>query len=83
MAWNLRPEYRGAGSFLYSEGHRICVSASHGKGMTKVGREHRALRGPNLSISGLQKAFGDFGHIYQWLELKLKWIMLKPLKALR
>mmetsp|Transcript_8051 Transcript_8051/g.18010 ORF Transcript_8051/g.18010 Transcript_8051/m.18010 type:complete len:170 (+) Transcript_8051:48-557(+) len=44
------PEYRGAGSFLYSEGHRICVSASYGKGLTKV---------------GLQKAFGDFGHIYQ------------------
>mmetsp|Transcript_53270 Transcript_53270/g.127432 ORF Transcript_53270/g.127432 Transcript_53270/m.127432 type:complete len:165 (+) Transcript_53270:83-577(+) len=44
------PEYRGAGSFLYSEGHRICVSASHGRGLTK---------------RGLQEAFGDFGHIYQ------------------
>eukprot|EP00931_Biecheleriopsis_adriatica_P121466 TRINITY_DN96553_c0_g1_i1.p1 TRINITY_DN96553_c0_g1~~TRINITY_DN96553_c0_g1_i1.p1 ORF type:complete len:180 (+),score=30.73 TRINITY_DN96553_c0_g1_i1:86-625(+) len=41
---------RGAGSFLYSEGHRLCVSASHGKGLTKT---------------GLQEAFGDFGHIYQ------------------
>mmetsp|Transcript_13068 Transcript_13068/g.24698 ORF Transcript_13068/g.24698 Transcript_13068/m.24698 type:complete len:164 (+) Transcript_13068:85-576(+) len=44
------PEYRGAGSFLYAEGHRICVSASHGKGLTK---------------RGLQETFQDFGHIYQ------------------
>lgn len=122
----MRPEYRGAGSFLYSEGHRICISASHGKGLTKRGVESQRRQGetyltrraaaacwksrlwhvgfqPNPLNKGarqgfvgkpsfgrcervfstwktliygksaarasadLQKAFGDFGHIYQLL----------------
>mmetsp|Transcript_66313 Transcript_66313/g.156107 ORF Transcript_66313/g.156107 Transcript_66313/m.156107 type:complete len:191 (+) Transcript_66313:83-655(+) len=41
---------KGAFPGGYAEGHRLCVSASHGKGLKKT---------------TLQGAFGDFGHILQ------------------
>lgn len=41
---------RAAGSYLYSEGYRLCVMCSGGKALRKT---------------SLQSAFGDFGHIVQ------------------
>lgn len=41
---------RAAGSYLYSEGFRLCIMCSGGKALRKT---------------SLQSAFGDFGHIVQ------------------